>query len=130
MTVDQTQQTTGRVEAPHPTFRKMQFGYMCDRNIVAMTYYHGGMLVATTTTIDKTTRTVRHMAEAQRDAYEAFTENLAAAQRRSIGLANDGLECMRLQEETAKAAQEWFANSVRLLQLQQRNAEFVQGWTS
>ena len=42
------------------------------------------MLVATTTTIDKTTRTVRHMAEAQRDAYEAFTENLAAAQSRSI----------------------------------------------
>jgi hypothetical protein len=88
------------------------------------------MLVATTTTIDKTSRTVRHMAEAQRDAYEAFTENLAAAQRRSIGLANDGLEFMRIQEETAKAAQEWFANSVRLLQLQQRNAEFLQGWTS
>jgi hypothetical protein len=95
-----------------------------------MTYYHGGMLVATTTTIDKTTRTVRHMAEAQRDAYEALTENLAAAQSRSIGLANDGLEFMRLQEDTAKAVQEWFANSVRLLQLQQRNAEFVQGWTS
>src|SRR3712207_6029598 len=108
----------------------MQFGYMCDRNIVATTYYHGGMLVATTTTIDNTTRTVRHMAEAQRDAYEAFTENLAAAQSRSIGLANGGLEVMRLQEETAKAAQELFANSVRLLQLQQRNAEFVQGWTS
>src|SRR3712207_7944766 len=70
------------------------------------------------------------MAEAQRDAYEAFTENLAAAQRRSIGLANGGLEFMRLQEETAEAAQEWFANSMRLLQLQQRNAEFVQGWTS
>jgi hypothetical protein len=88
------------------------------------------MLVATTTTIDKTTRTVRHMAEAQRDAYEAFTENLAAAQRRSIGLANDGLEFMRLQQDTAQATQEWFANSVRLLQLQQRNAEFLQGWTS
>jgi hypothetical protein len=103
---------------------------MCGRNIVAKTYYHGGMLVATTTTIDKTTRTVRHMAEAQREAYEAFTENFAAAQRRSIGLANEGLEFVRLQEESAKAAQELFANSVRLLQLQQRNAEFVQGWTS
>ena len=88
------------------------------------------MLVATTTNIDKTTRTVGHMAEAQRDAYEAFTENLAATQRRSIGLANHGLEFMRLQEDTAKAAQELFANGVRLLQLQQRNAEFVQGWTS
>jgi hypothetical protein len=111
-------------------FRKVQSGYMCDMNIVAMTYYHGGMLVDTTTTIDNTTRTVRLMAEAQRDAYEALTENLAAAQRRSIGLANDGLEFMRLQEESARAAQEWFANGVRLLQLQQRNAEFVQGWTS
>ncbi len=111
-------------------FRKMQSGYMCVMNIVAMTYYHGGMLVASTTTIDKTTRTVRHMAEAQRDAYEAFTENLAAAQRRGIGLADDGLEFMRLQEDSAKAAQELFANGVRLLQLQQRNAEFVQGWTS
>jgi hypothetical protein len=88
------------------------------------------MLVATTTNIDKTTRTVRDLAEAQRDAYEAFTENLAAAQRRSIGLASDGLEFMRLQEDTAKAAQELLANGVRLLQLQQRNAEFVQGWTS
>ncbi|MDP8950271.1 MAG: hypothetical protein M3N00_08545 [Actinomycetota bacterium] len=99
-------------------------------NIVAKAYYHGGMLVATTTNIDKTTLTVRHMAEAQRDAYEAVTENLAAAQRRSIGLANDGLEFMRLQEDSARAAQEWFANGVRLLQLQQRNAEFVQGWMS
>jgi hypothetical protein len=88
------------------------------------------MLVATTTNIDKTTRTVRHMAEAQGDAYEALTENLAAAQRRSIGLANDGLEFMRLQEDSARAAQEWFTNGVRLLQLQQRNVEFVQGWTS
>ena len=36
---------------------------------------------------------------------------------------------MRLQEENARATQEFFANSVRLVQLQQRNAEFVQGWT-
>jgi hypothetical protein len=34
-----------------------------------------------------------------------------------------------LQEENARAAQEWFAGGVKLLQLQQRNAEFVQGWT-
>ena len=86
--------------------------------------------MATTTTIDKTTRSVRHMAETQRDAYEALAKNFAAANRRSIGLANEGLEFMRLQEDSARAAQEWFANGVRLLQLQQRNAEFVQGWTS
>src|ERR687898_645455 len=85
-------------------------------------------MVATTANIDKTTRTAREMAKTQRDSYEALAENFAAAQRRSIGLANDGLEFMKLQEDNARAAQEWFANGVRLLQLQQRNAQFVQGW--
>jgi hypothetical protein len=102
---------------------------MCDKNIVSEIYYHGGMLVQTTRNIEKTTRTARQMAEVQRDSYEALAENLAAAQRRSMGLAEDGLEFMRLQEENARAAQEWFAGGVKLLQLQQRNAEFVQGWT-
>jgi hypothetical protein len=101
---------------------------MCGRNIVSQIYYYGGMLVQTTRNIDKTTRTTRQMAEAQRDAYEALAENFAGLQRRSIGLANDGLEFMKLQEDNARAAQEFFANGVRLLQLQQRNAEFVQGW--
>ena len=83
----------------------------------------------TTRNIDKTTRTTRQMAEVQRDSYEALAENLAAAQRRTMGLAEGGLKFMRLQEENARAAQEWFAGGVRLLKLQQRNAEFVQGWT-
>ena len=83
----------------------------------------------TTRNIEKTTRTVRQMAEVQRDSYEALAQNLAAAQRRTIGLAEDGLKFMRLQEESTRAAQEWFAGGVKLLQLQQRNAEFVQGWT-
>src|SRR5215211_4339584 len=85
-------------------------------------------MVATTANIDKTTRTAREMAQAQRDSFEALAENFAAAQRRSIGIAEGGLEFMRLQEDNARAAQEWFANGVRLLQLQQRNAEFVQAW--
>jgi hypothetical protein len=84
--------------------------------------------VATTANIDKTARTARQMADAQRDSFEAIAENFAAAQHRSIGLAEGGLQFMRLQEESARAAQEFFANGVRLLQLQQRNAEFVQGW--
>jgi hypothetical protein len=95
-----------------------------------MIYYQGGMLVQTARSIEKTTRTARQMAEVQRDSYEALAQNLAAAQRRSMGLAQDGLKFMRLQEENASAAQEWFAGGVKLLQLQQRNAEFVQGWTS
>jgi hypothetical protein len=86
--------------------------------------------VAINANIDKTARTAREMAEVQRDSYEAFSENLAAAQRRSIELADGGLKFVRLQEDNARAAQEWFANGVKLIQLQQRNAEFVQGWTS
>src|ERR671915_1683567 len=101
---------------------------MCGRTIVSQIYYHGGMLVQTSRNIDKTTRTTRQMAEAQRDAYEALAENFAGVQRCSMGLANDRLEFMKLQEGNARAAQEWFANGVRLLQLQQKNAEFVQGW--
>ena len=83
----------------------------------------------TTRSIENTTRTARQMAEVQRDSYQALADNLAGAQRRTMGLAEDGLEFMRLQEESARAAQEWFADGVKLLQLQQRNAEFVQGWT-
>ena len=52
---------------------------MCDKNIVSKIYYHGGMLVQTTRDIEKTTRTVREMAEVQRDSYEALAENFAAA---------------------------------------------------
>ena len=84
---------------------------------------------ATAKNADKTARTAREMAEAQRDSFEALAENLAAAQRRSVGLAEGGLEFVRLQEDNARAAQEFFAKGVRLLQLQGRNAEFVQSWT-
>ena len=84
--------------------------------------------MATTTHFEKMTRTAQEMAEAQRDSYEALMENLAAFQRRSVGLAQDGLDFIKLQEENAKAAQQWFASSVRLAQLQQRNARCVQDW--
>ncbi len=83
----------------------------------------------TTRNIEATTRTTREMAEVQRDSYEALAENFAAAQRRTIGLAEGGFEFMRLQEQNARVTQEWFAGGVKLLKLQQRNAELVQGWT-
>jgi len=86
------------------------------------------MVATTATNIDKTARTAHEMAEAQRDSFEAIAENFAAAQRRSIGIAEGGLEFMRLQEQNARAAQEFFAQGVRLLKLQGRNAEFVRGW--
>ena len=49
-------------------------------------------MIATTTTsnTENMGRTAREMVEVQRDSYEAFTENLAAAQRRSLELANGG----------------------------------------
>jgi hypothetical protein len=87
------------------------------------------MTITTHNNVEKTARTAREMAQAQREAYEALSENFAAAQRRTMGLANGGLEFMKLQEDNARAAQEWFANGVRLLRLQQRNAEFARGWT-
>jgi hypothetical protein len=103
---------------------------MCGKNIVASTYNHGGTAVeATANNVDKMARTAREMAEAQRDSFEAIAENFAAAQRRSMGLAEGGLEFVKIQEDNARAAQEFFANGVRLLQLQQKNAEFVQSWT-
>jgi hypothetical protein len=86
--------------------------------------------VISTTNTETMARTTREVTEAQRDSYEALAENLATSQRRTVGLAQDGLEFMKLQEDNARAAQEWFANGVRLLQLQQRNTEFVQDWTS
>jgi hypothetical protein len=85
---------------------------------------------ATAKNVDKTARTAYEMAEAQRDSFEALAENFAAAQRRSMGLAEGGLEFMRMQEDNARAALEFFAQGVRLLQLQQKNAEFVQSWTN
>jgi len=107
----------------------MQLGYMCGKNIDEVIHYHGGKLVHTTTNIDKTARTARQMAEVQRDSYEALAQNFAAAQRRSVGLAEGGLEFMRLQEQNARAAQEWFANGMRLIQHQQKSAEFARDWT-
>jgi hypothetical protein len=84
---------------------------------------------ATAKNIDKTAGTTHEMAEAQRDSFEILAENFARAQRRSMGLAEGGLKFVKLQEDNARAAQEFFARGVRLLQLQGRNAEFVQGWT-
>src|ERR671917_1559668 len=106
---------------------------MCGKNIVASTYNLQPWrytVEATAKNVDKTARTAYEMAEAQRDSFEALAENFAAAQRRSMGLAEGGLEFVKLQEDNARAAQEFFARGVKLLQLQQRNAEFVQDWTN
>src|SRR5215208_6041009 len=103
---------------------------MCGRNIVSQIYYHGGMLVQTTRNIDKTTRTTRQMAEAQRDAYEALAENFAGVQRRSIGLANDGLEFMKLQQRNAKFVQGWMGDAAEVLREQtEHNVRTAEAFT-
>ena len=77
---------------------------------------------------EKMTRSARDMTEAQRDFYKALTDNLAAAQRRGVGFAQGGSEFLRLQEQNAKAAEQWFAASMRVARLQQRNVSFAQAW--
>ncbi len=86
--------------------------------------------MATTTNIEKMTRTAREMAEVQRDSYQAIAESFTDSQRRGARLAQDGLKFFKLQEDNARAAQEWFATGVRLVQLQQRNVDFAQNWLS
>src|SRR5918999_4196973 len=93
-----------------------------------MSYYYGGTLVEFTRNAEKTTRTAREITEAQRDSYNALTENLDAAQRRGVGLAKGATELLRLQEQNAKAAEQWFAASMRVARLQQRNVRFAQDW--
>jgi len=86
------------------------------------------MPVEITRNAEKMTRTARDITEAQRISYNALTENLAAAQRRGVGLAQGATELLRLQEQNAKAAEQWFAASMRVARLQQRNVSFAQEW--
>lgn len=72
----------------------------------------------------------RQVTEAQQDAYEALTDNIAAFQRRSAEFAEGGLKFARLQENNAKAVQEWWAKGLGLLEAQQRSASFSQEWLS
>ncbi len=78
--------------------------------------------------MDRITRTVGEMTEAQARSYEVLADNFAAFQRRSADVARDGLEFLKLQESNARAAREWWTNAVKLVRLQQRNARFAQSW--
>src|SRR5215207_2739400 len=104
---------------------------MCVKNIAPTTYYDGEMLVVTTTNLDKMNKmrgTAREMTEAQRDSNRAPTENLVAVQKRGVGLAQGGMEFLRLQEQNTKAAQQWIAASMKVAQLQQLSVRFAQEW--
>jgi hypothetical protein len=100
-------------------------------NIAPTTYYDGEMPVVTTTNLEKMNkmrRTAREMTEAQRASNRAPTENLVAVQKRGVGLAQGGIEFLRLQEQNTKEAQQWFAASMKVAQLQQRSVRFAQEW--
>ena len=75
-------------------------------------------------------RGTQEIAEAQREGYEALAENFEAFGQRGMKFAEEGLEVLRLQEQSVRAVQEWWTSGVRLLELQQRNARFAQNWFS
>lgn len=77
-----------------------------------------------------TIRDTQEIADAQREGYEALAENFAAFGKQGMEFAEGGLEVLRLQENSAKAVQEWWSNGVKLLELQQRNVRFAQNWMS
>src|SRR5919112_975966 len=94
---------------------------MCGKNIVASSYYLPRRYYTVATTarnIDKTAHTAYEMAEAQRDAFGAVAENFAAAQRRTIGLAEGGLEFVRHQEQNAEFVQGWMGEAVEVVREQ------------
>jgi hypothetical protein len=82
------------------------------------------------TDIDRMTGTAREMAEAQREAQEAATKNFMSMQQRSMQVARDGLKFIELQQDTMGAAQDFWSSGMRLMSIQQRNAEFAQRWVS
>src|ERR671921_447229 len=101
---------------------------MCGKNVVANSCYLPWRYypVATTATnIDKTARTAHEMAEAQRDSFEAIAKNFAAAQRRSIGLA-EAAEVVREQGENNARTAEAFVRGVSRQQEGMR--ALTQGW--
>ena len=72
----------------------------------------------------------QQVTEAQQSAYKALTDNIAAFQQRGANLTEGGLQFARLQENNARATQEWLAKGLGLLEAQQRSASFSQEWLS
>ncbi len=86
--------------------------------------------MAATTNIEKTTRTAQEIADAQRKAFDALTDNLVSAGRRNAEVARGWTDFLKLQESNAKVAQDLFTSGVRFAELQQRNVRFAQEWVS
>lgn len=78
--------------------------------------------------IDRMTGTVQEMAGIQRDSQKAVADNFTSFQKRSMGLAQDGLKFLELQRDNARVAQEWWSSGVKLMEIQQRNVDFARSW--
>src|SRR5829696_8744630 len=91
---------------------------MCDKNIVATNSCpHGGTQVISTMNTERMARSAREVTEAQRDAYEALAENLAASQQRTVEFLQDwtsgAVEALREQTEHNVRTAETFARGAR-----------------
>ena len=77
-----------------------------------------------------TTRTAQGIAESQRKAFEALTDNFASAGKRSTAVAGSFTDLLKLQESNARVIRDLFTSGVRFAELQQRNISFAQEWIS
>ncbi len=79
--------------------------------------------------MDRIANTTQEMVEAQRRSYEAITDSFIELQKRNVRFAQSGFGGLGLQEDNLRAAQEWWKGA-DLMQLQQRNINFLQSWMS
>jgi hypothetical protein len=70
------------------------------------------------------------MIESQRRSYEAITDSFIEFQKRNVRFAQSGMDLVKLGEENSSAVQDFWASSMRLMGLGQRNAQFFQSWMS
>ena len=66
--------------------------------------------------------------EEERRAFGALTEDFLSFQRRNAEVARGWTDFLKVQESTARAAQDLFTTSLRIAKLQQRNISFAQKW--
>ena len=79
--------------------------------------------------MDRVANTTQEMVEAQRRSYEALTDSFIEFQKRNVRFVQSGFGGLGLQEDNLRAAQEWWKGA-DLMQLQQRNINFLQSWMS
>lgn len=77
---------------------------------------------------DRIANTTQDMIEAQRRTYEAATDSFIEFQKRNVRFAQSGVDLAKLGEQNTRAVRDFWASSMRLMGLGQRNAQFLQSW--